>query len=172
MKMLFALLLLMSIRVAGQEIKVEYDKNHDFSKYKTFSFGENVVVTPTNQRRVSDATFDNWIKNGISRELQFKGMKRMDSLSDLIVTYAFVRTPQLDVEPIGPLGMTPGSSERSWSRTYTESTLIIDLNNHSNLLIWRVKGTFDVASSNVESVIDMIIARGFKKYGKGKKKKH
>src|SRR5579859_380297 len=135
MKILFSLLLLTSIRVVGQEIKVEYDKRHDFSNYKTFSFGENVVVTSTNQKRVSDATFDNWIKNGISRELEHKGMKRVDSLADLAVSYAFVRTPQSDVETIGPLGMTPGSNERTWSRNYTESTLIIDLNSHSNLLI-------------------------------------
>jgi hypothetical protein len=49
--------------------------------------------------------------------------------------------------------------------------LIIDLNNHSNLLVWRVKGTFDVAGRSAETTIDMIIARGFKKYGKGRKKK-
>ena len=171
MRMISVLLWLLSQSVTAQEIKIEYDKKHDFSKYETFSFGESSVIASSNQKQVTDVTFDKWIKNGVRRELEYKGMKQVDSLADLIITYAFVRTPLLDVEPTGPLGMTPDSNDRTWSRTYTESTLIIDLNNRNSLLIWRVKAEFDTAGRSAESVIDMIIARGFKKFGKGKKRK-
>ena len=172
MRILTIALLAISFCAVGQEVKIEFDKKHDFSKYKTFSFGESKVVTSSEQKTVSDATVDKWIRNGVARELQFKGLKKVDSAgADLVVSYAIVSIPRLDVQPIGPAGGTPGSNDRTWSRNYTETNLIVDLNNRSNFLVWRVSGLADVVGRDAERSIDQIIERGFKKYGRGIKRK-
>src|SRR5258706_2883943 len=171
MKLLSFLLVFLSYSLAAQEINVEYDKQHDFSKYKSFSFGESQVMTPPYQKLVSDATIDSWIKTGVTRELEYNGLKRVDTLANLVVTYAIGTMSRSDAQAIGPLGMTPGSSDRTWSRDYKQTSLIIDLNDRSNYLAWRVNAVADVIGTDAERTIDMVIVRGFKKFGKAMKKK-
>jgi hypothetical protein len=167
------LLLLLSFATFGQEIKVEYDKKHDFTKYKTFSFGESQVITPKDKKQVSDATIDKWIKSGVTRELESKGLKCVNGSADLVATYAVGTMPRSDMQPIGPLGQTPGSTATTWSRDYNQTSLIIDLNNKSNFLVWRINAVADVVGAEGERTIDMVVERGFKKFAKpGKKKKH
>ena len=50
----------------GQTIDVEYDKTRDFSYYKTFRFGESQIITPNDQKRVSDKVLDKWIVSAIT----------------------------------------------------------------------------------------------------------
>lgn len=165
------LFLLFSSLVCAQGIKIEYDKKHDFTQYKTFSFGESQVTTPPDQKVVSDAALDKWIKNGVTRELEHKGLKRVDSAADLIVTYAIGTMARTDMEPIGPLGQTPGSTATSWSRDYKQTSLIIDMNDRTNFLVWRINSVADITSTVAETTIDMIVEKGFKKFGKPVKKK-
>src|SRR6478736_3288098 len=162
-------LMLLSICASAQEIKIECDKKHDFSKYKTFAFGESQVVTPADQKQVTDATIDKWVKTGVIRELEYKGLKRVDSAADLLVTYVIGTMARSDAQAIGPLGMTPGSDDRTWSRDYKQTSLIIDLNNRSKYLVWRVNAVADVIGTDSERTIDMVIVRGLKKYPKLKK---
>lgn len=169
MRFLAILFTTLGFCASAQEIKIEYDKKHDFSKYKTFSFGESQVVTPADQKQVNDATIDKWIKAGVTRELEFKGLKRVDSLADLVVTYVIGTMERSDAQAIGPLGMTPGSNDRTWSRDYKQTSFIIDLNNRSNYLVWRINAVADVVGADAERTIDMVVVRGFKKFGKKKK---
>ena len=171
MKLLPVLLFFLSASAFSQEIKVEYDKKHDFTKYKTFSFGESQVITAQDKKQVSDATIDKWIKNGVTRELEFKGLKRIDGPADLVVTYAVGTMPRSDLQTLGPLGQTPGSTATTWSRDYNQTSLIIDLNNKSNFLVWRINSFADVIGAEGERTIDMIVERGFKKFAKPVKKK-
>lgn len=171
MRNLAVLLLAVSTHVFGQGIKVEYDKKHDLTKYKTFSFGESQVITPPDQKQVSDATVDKWIKNGVTRELEFKGLKRVESGGDLTVTYAVGTMSRSDMQAVGPLGQTPGSSATTWSRNYNQTSLIVDLNNKSNFLVWRINAVADVVGTDGERTIDLIVERGFKKFGRPVKKK-
>src|SRR5882724_9821637 len=161
---LLVLFLIFSSIVRAQGIKVEYDKKHDFSKYKTFSFGESQVITPAEQKQVSDVTIDKWIKNGVTRELVFKGLKQVDANADLIVTYVITTMSRSDMQPIGPLGQTPGSNATSWSRNYQLTSLIIDLNDHKNTLVWRINADGDMTSNDSERTIDLVVERGFKKF--------
>jgi hypothetical protein len=171
MRFLSIFLITLSFCASAQEIKVEFDKKHDFSKYNTFRFGESQVVTPADQKLVSDATIDQWVKKGVTRELESKGLKRVDSLADLVVTYVIGTMARSDAQAIGPLGMTPGSNDRTWSRDYKQTSFIIDLNDRSNYLAWRVNAVADVIGTDAERTIDMVVVRGFKKFGKTVKKK-
>ena len=171
MKLLTILVLFITATANCQEIKIEYDKKHDFTKYKTFSFGKSQVITPQDKKQVSDATVDKWIKNGVTRELEFKGLKRVEESADLVVTYAVGTMPRTDMQTLGPLGQTPGSTATTWSRDYSQTSLIIDLNNKSNFLVWRINAVADVVGTEGERTIDMIVERGFKKFAKPVKKK-
>lgn len=170
MRILPLLLLAASNYAFGQGIKVEYDKKHDVTKYKTFSFGESQVITPPDQKQVSDATVDKWIKNGVRRELEFKGLKWVEAGGDLTVTYAVGTMSRSDLQAIGPLGQTPGSNATTWSRDYNQTSLIVDLNNKNNFLVWRINAVADVVTDG-ERTIDLIVERGFKKFGKPVKKR-
>jgi hypothetical protein len=168
---LLFLILFSAFGLSAQNIKAEFDKTHDFSKYKTFRFGESQIITPSDQKQVPDATLDKWIKNGVTRELESKGLKRADAEADLVVTYAVGATARIDSSPIGPLGQTPGSSDRVFTRNYQEMDLIIDLNNRSNFLVWRINSSVQMTSTDAERTIDLIVEKGFKKLGKLLKKK-
>ncbi|HCW07802.1 MAG TPA: hypothetical protein DGG95_10615 [Cytophagales bacterium] len=164
------LLLLFSEILTAQEIKVEYDKKRDFSTYKTFSFGEGQVVLPPDQKQLSSSVIDKWIKNGVRRELESKGLQRVDSAADVKVSYVFLTTAREDLQRIGPLGQTPGSTATTWSRDYIQTSLIIDLNTKKDL-IWRVNATVTVSGADGERVVDMVVEKGFKKFGKPSKKR-
>ncbi|MBS1950013.1 MAG: hypothetical protein OJF59_002340 [Cytophagales bacterium] len=170
MKFLVPFFLFISTLGISQEIKIEYDKKHDFSKYKTFSFGESQINIPSDQKELSKVDIEKWIKSGVKRELEYKGLKKIDSLGDLIISYVLITEPRYDVQQLGPGGLTPNSSDRTFTRNYTENTLVIDLNNRSNYLVWRINAVDDVMGKEAERTIDLIIVKGLRKFGKFKKK--
>lgn len=170
---LFFLILFSTFCLSAQNIKVEFDKKHDFSKYKTFRFGDSQIAIndKEDQKKMPREQFDTWVKNAIIRELEFKGLKRVDSLADLVVTYAMISSDRNDVSVTGPLGMTPNSNDRVFNREYHEIDLIIDMNNRSNYLVWRINSTTQLNTTEAERTIDQIVEKGFKKFGKPVRKK-
>lgn len=160
----------------SQEIQVEYDKDRDLSKYKTFAIGEGEIITPKDRRKIDDARLHEWVRTAISGELKDKGMTQLDSLADITVTYLIGSLERSDMQNLGPAGMAPGSSDRTWSRDYEQSSFIIDLNDRSNLLVWRINGVTSTSSPNAANMIDEVVAKGFKKFSikpkKEKKKKN
>lgn len=170
------LLLLSVLHLSAQDIKVEYDKNRDFTKYKTFSFGESEITTPKDQKQVTDAVVDKWITDAITRELEGKGLARVDSAADLVVTYAAGTAARSDYEVVGPLGQTPGAMPtQSYTRDYRQGSFVIDLNDRSSNLIWRINSVTNASTLDGKRVIDQVVAAGFKKFStkpkKEKKKK-
>jgi len=168
--MLLAFLLVASV-VRGQELKVEFDKDRDFSKYKTYRFGEGEIITPKDQQQVSEADIDKWIRTAITRELEMRGLTKVDSASDLIVSFAAGTLSRSSMGDAGPMGMTPGSQDRAYIRDYRQGSLIIDLNDKSNVLVWRINATSDMSTTGGERMIDQIVEMGFRKYPKPSKKK-
>lgn len=167
-------LMLFPVATIAQDLNVEYDKNRDMSRYKTFHFGEAEITTPEDQRQIDEAQLHELIKTAIQRELVGKGLQQLDSSGDLVVSYIAGSTSRTDIEPVGPLGMTPGSSATTWSRDYRLGSIVIDLNDRSNNLIWRITAT---ASGDIPIVnlVNQVVASGFKKFSlkpkKVKKKK-
>lgn len=167
----FITAILFSAIVTAQEIKVEFDKNHDFSQYKTFRFGEEEVITPKDQKQVSDQDIKRWVVKAITTELGLKGLKQADSAADLVVSYVVGTLSRSDMGNVGPMGMAPGSNERTYIRDYQQGSLIIDLNDSKNFLIWRINSTTNMSSAGGERLVDQIVQRGFKQFGKPVKKK-
>jgi hypothetical protein len=167
----FLFVLLIASVSYGQDIKVEYDKKLDFTQFKTFRFGEGEVITPEDQQVVSEGQMNKWVQAAVSRELEAKGLTRVDSSADLIVSYAIGAMARSDAGSVGPMGLTPGSMERNYSRDYSQGSFVIDLNNRNNILVWRINATSSSDLRHGEDVINEIVAKGFKKFGQPEKKK-
>lgn len=153
-----------------QEFKVEYDKNRDYSQYKTFRFGEGEFVTPKDQRQVSANQIDIWIKQAMTQELELKGLKRVDSSADLVISYVLGTTSRSDAGDVGPMGLTPGSMERTYLKDYRQGNLVVDLNDRRDLKVWRVNATMEISNSNGEKMISQVVQKGFRKYPKSKQR--
>lgn len=157
---------------AGQGLTVEYDKNHDFSQYKTYRIDGGEITTPQDQRTYKEEDLHAWIKGALEEELKEKGLVKVDSAADLTLSYAIGSTSRTDYERLGPMGTSPGNSNQVWSRDYQLSSVMIDMNDRKGNLVWRVNGTTNVAPVNVKRGMDQVVAEGFKKFSiKPKKKK-
>jgi hypothetical protein len=154
----------------AQQVQVEFDKNTDFSPYKTFRFGECAVITPKDQRQLPDSTVQRIISRAIAKELESKGMQKADDSANMVVTY-IAGMQQLSVAgSVGPLGVSPSDPNQTYLRDYQQGNLVIDLNDsHNNKLLWRVKGINSTGGA-LDQVVDRIVGHGFKKFSLKPKK--
>ena len=166
------LFLLCVTRLSAQDIEAEYDKNRDYSIYKTFSLGESEVITPQDQRQIDAESLTKWVKEAIAEELKEKGLTQVDSAADLVASFVIGTQAKSESSPLGAFGLTPGSNDQTWSRDYRMASVIIDLNDKRNSLIWRINATATVISTDYQKQIEQIVGAGFKKFSlKPKKKK-
>jgi Domain of unknown function (DUF4136) len=97
--------LLMTGTAFAQKVTIDFDRNADFSKYRTYSFGQGTPAPETlmNQR----------IQEAIERQLAEKGLTRVESDPDLIVVYhcAVDKQTQLNTTYLGGWGWG-----RGWGR--------------------------------------------------------
>jgi Domain of unknown function (DUF4136) len=171
-KQLIFLFILLTSAARAQQMKVEFDKATDFSRYRTFTLGEGQILTPKDQRRIPDASIHGWVRGAIADELAKKGLKKVDSAGDLVVSYLTGTEKRSDTGNVGPLGMTPGSNASpAYIRDYQQGSLVIDLNDaHNKALVWRINATTDVNLPESEGAIDQIVEQGFKKFSLKPKK--
>jgi hypothetical protein len=73
-KLVLALFVLVSFSSHAQDVVAEFDKDRDFTKYKTFTIGEFEIITPKDQRTVPDAQLHEWVQMAIKTELTEKGL--------------------------------------------------------------------------------------------------
>lgn len=154
----------------AQDVTAEYDKNRDLSKYRTFMMGEGEIITPKDQREVPDEQLHEWVHAAISLELTEKGLTRVDTLADLTVSYIIGSLERMDVQNLGPMGGSPNSSDRTWSRDYRQGSFVIDLNDRSNFLIWRVNAQTSNGTPGSLTAIERIVDAGFRKFSTKPKK--
>lgn len=164
------LFVLASLTLIGQDVKVEYDKDRDLSKYKTFTMGEGEIITPRDQRTVADNDLRKWVHDAIVNELLAKGMTELDTLGDLTASYIVGSVALTDVQNLGPMGTSPNSSDQTWSRDYRQGNLVVDLNDRSNMLVWRVNATTSYGTPATDKNIQSLISQGFRKFSTKPKK--
>jgi hypothetical protein len=171
-KILLFVFVLVWLPLAAQEVSVEYDKSKDRSGYKTFMFGESEIVTSKSSKKISDAALNKIIIETIEKELNIKGLTRQETGAQLIVTYVAGSFNHTEFENLGPLGQSPGQIGQSWSREYTQGSLIIDLNDSKNGdLIWRVNSTTTTNGPEARQNVEQVVSKGFRKFGETPKKK-
>lgn len=168
-KSFIILLILASFSASmAQDIKVEYDKNKDFTIYKSFSLGEGEIITPKDQRKVSDEKVHKWVRDAITEELKEKGLTHLDTLGDLTVSYIIGSLERSDLRSNTSGGIGAGVVMED----YEQSSFVIDMNDRQNFLVWRINGVTSTAAPNASAMIDEVVGKGFKKFTlKPKKKK-
>jgi len=172
MKVVFFLIILCTFSdLRAQTIQVEYNKNKDMSAYKNFQFGEAEVITPKEKRIYDEEKTQGIVNNSIELELKGRGLVRQDSNAHLIVSYIIGSMDRSSIFDAGRLGGTPPATMQD----YNEGSFIIDLNDRSGNLIWRINAVTSFTEANVKSQIDAVLSKGFKKFPnkpktKGKKK--
>ena len=108
----------------GQKTSAGYDENANFSSYKTYTFDKPGARNPF---------VNTMIVAAVERELNARGLTKVDSNADLRVVYLAATGPNLQVASvpfyhvINPAysGMIGGSSTAMWD--VTNGTLVIDL---------------------------------------------
>jgi hypothetical protein len=119
--------LLLAGLAAAQDVRMNYDKNADFSKYKTYKW---VEIKGSDK----DQMIDDQIKSAIDAQLAAKGLKKVDSDSaDLFVGYQTAITTEKQINSFssdygygagwGRYGRYGGMG--STTTTATTSTLLI-----------------------------------------------
>jgi Domain of unknown function (DUF4136) len=152
----------------GQDISVEYDKNRDFTVYKTFAIGEGEIITPKDQRKIDDQKLHQWVKEAIASELKDKGLVQLDSMADLKVTYIIGSLERSNLASNSAGGIGAGVVMND----YEQSSFVIDMNDRNDFLVWRVNGVTSTGHPNANTMIGEVVAKGFKKFSiKPKKKK-
>jgi hypothetical protein len=143
--------LLMSGTALAQKVTVDYDRDADFAKYKTYAFGKGTPApeTLTDQR----------IREAIATQLAAKGLTKVESNADLFVVYhsAVNKQTQLDTTSLGGWGWGPGW--RRWGGfgggdAITQvvqipvGTLIVDIGDMAQKrYIWRGTATKTLSSN-------------------------
>jgi len=153
----------------AQTIEVEYNKNKDMTAYKTFQFGEMEIITPKEKQRMDEGKTRAIVNEALELELKNRGLMRVDSNAHLVLSYIIGSMERSSIFDAGRLGGTPPAVMQD----YNEGSFVIDLNDRSNNLIWRVNAVSTFTDSNLSAQVEQIIAKGFKKFPnkpKGKKK--
>lgn len=154
--------------VAGsfaQEIKTDYDRNADFSHYKTFSFEKVETEDPLWVGRITAA---------IGRELTVKGWTQVASGGDIAIIAIRMTTDRQTLDHF--YDTYPGWGWRWGSgypdapttpETYAVGTLVIDLfDRKTKALLWRgsAKRTLSDSSTKTIKNFDKSVQELFKEF--------
>jgi len=141
-----ALLALSLGACASASISTDWDRDADFSDYRTFAWYD----YGDDERRPDrpNEILDRRIQRAISGELEAKGLEPADAASaDLLVTYTTAVDEQVRMYTTGyDYGYWRGyrarlGAQRTEVVTYEEGTVILDLvDNDADQLVWR--GTY------------------------------
>jgi len=182
MKKLIVLLALVSIvgfALQAQTVKTTITKGVDLTKYETFTVVKGELMTPPDERLVSNETLFKSFKKTIIQEMELRGYKFVDSSAQLSVSYVAGAYNTTDGGAMGPLSQTPASNPsemnqaRSWSHESRQGMLVIDISDSSKKELWSATGNLTLdAGVELTRAVDGVIYKAFKKFpNKNKKKK-
>ena len=172
-------LLFVSLLTFSEKVEVKYDKNHDFSIYKTYSVDEGEIFTPKGERKFDEQDVKTWIRNSITREMELKGLTRVDSAADLHIDFVAGAMQQSEFEDWGPLGYSQSpdpigqGSSRTWSSQYSQGSLFLDIVDiKENKIVWSSTCTLGVEEGvDIQKLISEIVMKSLKKLSTKPKKK-
>ena len=163
----------------AQKVTYDFDKNEDFTKFKTYALKEG---TPVGQKLIDDRIID-----AINSALAAKGLTKADANPDVVVVYHTTFDKQKDISSFssgfgggyGPYGYGWGGGFNSTSTTtqvrdILVGTLVIDMADaKKNAIVWRGMGVKEINTTakpekrdkSIKSAVDKI----FKNYPPKKK---
>lgn len=147
----------------------DYDKDTNFSNYKTFAFYKEGM----DKLKVNDIDKKRFVQ-AVIEDLQGKGMRKSTQSPDLLVNIIITGKERISVTddyPYGYVWWYPAPSMTM--RQYTESTIYIDLiDRDKNQLVWQGKGTdeFNASEQDKDTRIRETVMKILEQYPHGRKK--
>ncbi|HKV05944.1 MAG TPA: DUF4136 domain-containing protein [Candidatus Acidoferrales bacterium] len=146
----------------AQKVTVEFDRNADFSQYKTFAIRDG-QLNSKNPALNSDLV-KKQIEGDIERDLTARGLTEASGRADLNVVYRFgaARKTELESYPAGWYGL----GTRVVRVPYNEGTLVIDLRNPSTRsLVWRAIASEEKSDpTKIQGKLDDMVKKSSEKY--------
>ena len=139
------LLFLIVSSASSQKVAVGYDHAADFSKLKTYSWTKGVPA--------KNPDIDRQIISSIEKQLQAKGLTRVDDGADMLVSYHAAVMPDFESVTVarpGTWGPRTGSTEAAWQ--VVRGSLIVEMvNPATKQSVWRGNAT-DTLSNEGPSI--------------------
>jgi hypothetical protein len=179
------LLVLPAAATAG-DVRVDFNRNHDFAKYKSFQLEIGPLVR-------SDGLLDEWntlaenrLRQAIGRALEIRGLSSADAGADLIVHVSGRDTERTAIVSSGfgyggfgyrrfaywrrhgywrPYGYWGGPFWGDvWTRQYLEGSLTVDvIDRDAGRVVYRAQ-VVDEVGKNLDKHITKMIDKAFKKF--------
>ena len=148
----------------AQHVKTDYDRDANFSKYKTFSF---------EKIQTKDPLLVDRIKSAVSASLTAKGLSQIDSAGDVSIVAVEMTNTQQTLNTFyngfgggwrfgGRFGDATTTTE-----TYQVGTLVVDMfDSNTKELLWRgsASDTLSNNSGNNIKKLDKGVQKMFKNY--------
>ena len=174
---LIGLLLLTAVSVQAQ-VRVDYNKSIDFSKYKTFRFEPGKVIRKLGVRDTNTTFLDQYIDDAVTKDLISKGLSPTNGKAALVITYL---AGAREKEEVQNYMMNPGFYPYSgfygyggwwgpqwnnfWVHRYEEGTVIIDVYDAKQAqLVWRAYAVSSISKFNEKKFIGKEVHKSFKHF--------
>jgi len=127
------LIALLAVTVNAQKIKVSSDPAVDFSKFKTYAWDKGTLANPLIKQ---------FIVTAVDRELMARGLQKVESNSDLILTTLTATNSDLTMTnpswapQLNSIATGIPSSSQAWA--VTKGTLMVDMSDaKTKNEVWR-----------------------------------
>jgi len=166
-------------------VSVDYDKQVDFGKYRTFRFQPGHIVRDIGVHDTVSSLINIHMRRAVEAQLTAKGYQVVDSNPDFIVSYIAGAQEKEQIvnnmNNFGPMfgpyygfygmGMGGGWWGPMWNNTwsnnmyYEEGTLVIDvLDPKTNNLIWRSFAESVINNYNEAAFVEKEVTKSLKKF--------
>lgn len=155
------LLLVVTGSALAQQVRVDFDKTTDFSKYKTFAW---INGTPAQNPLVHQR-----IVSGIEAQLAAKGMRKVESNPDFVITYHAATDTQVSINTMGggPLGGWRFGAGTATVDKIPVGQLMVDIGDaHARKFIWRgtASGTISSKPEKNEKALNEALTKMFQNF--------
>jgi hypothetical protein len=146
----------------AQKVTLEFDRDADFTKYKTFAI-RNGELNSRNPALNSDLV-KKQIEGDIVRDLTARGLTETSGRADLNIVYRFgsARKTELETYPAGWYGL----GTRVVRVPFAEGTLVVDLRDpNTRSLVWRAIASEDKNDpAKIAGKLDDMVKKSCEKY--------
>jgi hypothetical protein len=160
-KLLLGLVALCVATIVWARIEVHFDRNVEFSQYKTYAWQQGTPAKdPLMQRRIERA---------VSAKLQAAGLTEVTSAAELsVITHAASeQRKEVQTGNFGYGPMSPGFGEQEFTMTINTGTLRVDLvDTRSHKLVWSATASKTLSDNpkKVAKLIEKVVTKMFKHF--------
>jgi len=173
------LLALAGCAAPGPEIRTDYDANADFGRYATFAF---MAREERGVTRTYDTIADRRVIAAVTRELEARGYRLVESDPDLLVNFAMSTEDVQEIRSVPSTVMPPpwygwragyyypwpAYTYETWVDTYQRGALFVDLvDPERRQLVWEgsaVGRVTEAARGDPGASLDQAVSEIFARY--------